>query len=134
VPLYTSDFPFWLPFTYPPVSAVLFGVLAVPPFVAAAALLAVAGLVSLSMTTGLAVGGAAGGGGRRVGGVPGGVVPPLGVDRPGHRLGGTGTRRRRVLCRASRSCSRSTTAFSHTGATANWGGCGGNTSWVTAAY
>jgi alpha-1,2-mannosyltransferase len=54
-PLYTDAFPFWLPFTYPPVSAVLFGVLAVLPFVVAAMLLAVAGLVALSVTTASAV-------------------------------------------------------------------------------
>jgi alpha-1,2-mannosyltransferase len=51
VPLYTSDFPFWLPFTYPPVSAVMFGVLAVLPFAAAAFLLTVVGLVALSLST-----------------------------------------------------------------------------------
>ena len=55
VPLYTSEFPFWLPFTYPPVSAVLFGVLAILPMVVAATALTVAGLVGLSVTTLLAV-------------------------------------------------------------------------------
>jgi len=55
VPLYTSEFPFWLPFTYPPVSAVLFGVLAVLPMLVATMLLTVAGLVGLSVTTALAV-------------------------------------------------------------------------------
>jgi len=55
VPLYTSDFPFWLPFTYPPVAAVAFGVVAVLPFAASVVLLTVAGLVSLSVTTVLAV-------------------------------------------------------------------------------
>ena len=54
-PLYTDAFAFWLPFTYPPVSAVLFGVLAVLPFAVAAMLLTVAGLVALSVTTVLAV-------------------------------------------------------------------------------
>jgi alpha-1,2-mannosyltransferase len=54
-PLYTDAFPFWLPFTYPPVSAVLFGALAVLPFVVAAMLLTVAGLVALSVTTASAV-------------------------------------------------------------------------------
>jgi alpha-1,2-mannosyltransferase len=51
VPLYTPDFPFWLPFTYPPSAAVLFGVLAVLPFAAAAALLTAASLVALSAST-----------------------------------------------------------------------------------
>jgi alpha-1,2-mannosyltransferase len=55
VPLYTDAFPFWLPFTYPPVSAVLFGMLAVLPFAVAAMLLTAAGLVALSVTTVLAV-------------------------------------------------------------------------------
>lgn len=54
-PLYTDEFPFWLPFTYPPSAAVLFGVLAILPMLAAAALLTVAGLVGLSVTTTLAV-------------------------------------------------------------------------------
>jgi alpha-1,2-mannosyltransferase len=54
-PLYTDAFPFWLPFTYPPVAAVLFGVLAILPMVAAAVVLTVAGLVGLSVTTMLAV-------------------------------------------------------------------------------
>ena len=49
--LYTVDFPFWLPFTYPPVAAVLFGVLAVVPFAVAAFLLSVASLVALSLST-----------------------------------------------------------------------------------
>jgi alpha-1,2-mannosyltransferase len=49
-PLYTDAFPFWLPFTYPPLSAVLFSMLAVLPFVAAVVLLTVAGLLSLSLT------------------------------------------------------------------------------------
>ncbi len=35
-PLYTSKFPFWLPFTYPPVAAVLFSVLAILPMMVAA--------------------------------------------------------------------------------------------------
>lgn len=55
VPLYTDEFPFWLPFTYPPVAAVLFGVLAVLPMVAALVLLSVCGLVGLSAATALAV-------------------------------------------------------------------------------
>jgi alpha-1,2-mannosyltransferase len=54
VPLYTDEFPSWLPFTYPPVSSVLFSLFAVVPEVAAAAVLTVAGLVALSATTALA--------------------------------------------------------------------------------
>lgn len=54
-PLYTDEFPFWLPFTYPPSAAVLFGALAILPMLAAAVLLTVAGLVGLSVTTVLAV-------------------------------------------------------------------------------
>jgi alpha-1,2-mannosyltransferase len=58
-PLYTRDFPFWLPFTYPPVAAVLFGVLAVLPFVASAVLLTGAGLTGLRATTRVVAGPAA---------------------------------------------------------------------------
>jgi len=54
-PLYTSKFPFWLPFTYPPVAAVLFSVLAILPMMAAATLLSAAGLLSLGYATTLAV-------------------------------------------------------------------------------
>ena len=50
-PLYTDEFPFWLPFTYPPVAAVLFGALAILPLVAAATLLTAAGLVGLSLAS-----------------------------------------------------------------------------------
>jgi alpha-1,2-mannosyltransferase len=50
-PLYTDEFPFWLPFTYPPVAAVLFGALAILPLMAAATLLTAAGLVGLSLAS-----------------------------------------------------------------------------------
>jgi alpha-1,2-mannosyltransferase len=55
VPLYTSKFPFWLPFTYPPVAAALFSVLRILPMAVAAALLTAAGLVGLGYATTLAV-------------------------------------------------------------------------------
>lgn len=55
IPLYTQDFPSWLPFTYPPVAAVLFSLLAVMPFVVAALVLTVVGLVALTVTTMFAV-------------------------------------------------------------------------------
>jgi alpha-1,2-mannosyltransferase len=51
IPLYTKEFPSYLPYTYPPVSAVVFSLLAVLPFLAAAILLTVAGLLGLSATT-----------------------------------------------------------------------------------
>jgi alpha-1,2-mannosyltransferase len=51
VPLYTKEFPSWLPFTYPPVAAVAFSLLAIVPLAAAATMLTVAGLVALSATT-----------------------------------------------------------------------------------
>jgi alpha-1,2-mannosyltransferase len=54
VPLYTREFPSWLPFTYPPVAAVLFSLLAMVPKVVAVAVVTVAGLVALSVTTVLA--------------------------------------------------------------------------------
>jgi alpha-1,2-mannosyltransferase len=54
VPLYTKEFPSYLPFTYPPVSAVAFGVLAMAPLLVAATALTVAGLAALSATTILA--------------------------------------------------------------------------------
>ncbi|HEX6358943.1 glycosyltransferase 87 family protein [Actinophytocola sp.] len=54
IPLYTREFPSLLPFTYPPMAAVLFSVLAMVPKVAAIAVLSVAGLVALSATTVLA--------------------------------------------------------------------------------
>jgi alpha-1,2-mannosyltransferase len=55
VPLYTEEFPFWLPFTYPPFAAVLFGALAILPLVAAATLLTAASLVGLSLASFAAV-------------------------------------------------------------------------------
>ncbi len=54
VALYTEAFPSWLPFTYPPVAAVLFSLPAMVPYLVAAAVLTVAGLVALSTTTALA--------------------------------------------------------------------------------
>ena len=51
VPLYTGEFPSWLPFTYPPVAAVLFSLPAMVPMVVATVVLTVAGLVALSATT-----------------------------------------------------------------------------------
>lgn len=51
IPLYTTEFPYRLPFTYPPVSAVLFSLLGVLPWAAAIAALSVAGLLALSLTT-----------------------------------------------------------------------------------
>ena len=51
IPLYTTEFPYRLPFTYPPVAAVLFSVLGVLPWAAAIAALSVAGLLALSLTT-----------------------------------------------------------------------------------
>jgi alpha-1,2-mannosyltransferase len=51
IPLYTTEFPYRLPFTYPPVSAVLFSVLGVLPWAAAIAALSLAGLLALSLTT-----------------------------------------------------------------------------------
>lgn len=55
VPLYTSRFPFWLPFTYPPVAAALFSVLTVLPMAVAATMLTAAGLLGLGYATTLAV-------------------------------------------------------------------------------
>lgn len=54
VPLYTGEFPSPLPFTYPPVAAVTFSVLAMVPKLAAAAILTIAGLAALSASTLLA--------------------------------------------------------------------------------
>ncbi len=54
VPLYTDAFPSWLPFTYPPVAAVLFSVPAMLPMPVAATLVTVAGLVALTVTVLLA--------------------------------------------------------------------------------
>ncbi|GAB1512638.1 glycosyltransferase 87 family protein [Actinophytocola sp. KF-1] len=54
VPLYTDAFPSWLPFTYPPVAAVLFSVPAMLPLPVAAAVLTVAGLAALTVTVLLA--------------------------------------------------------------------------------
>ncbi|OLF06691.1 hypothetical protein BLA60_31005 [Actinophytocola xinjiangensis] len=60
ISLYTQDFPSWLPFTYPPVAAVLFSALAVMPFVVAALVLTVVGLVALTVSTLFAVPGTVG--------------------------------------------------------------------------
>lgn len=54
VPLYTDAFPHWLPFTYPPVAAVLFGVVGILPMLAAVVLLTACGLLALSSTVVLA--------------------------------------------------------------------------------
>jgi alpha-1,2-mannosyltransferase len=54
VPLYTDAFPSWLPFTYPPVAAVLFSVPAMLPMPVATTVLTVAGLVALTVTVLLA--------------------------------------------------------------------------------
>ena len=54
IPLYTSEFPSSLPFTYPPVAAVVFSVPAMLPMPVATALLTVAGLVALTVTVLLA--------------------------------------------------------------------------------
>jgi alpha-1,2-mannosyltransferase len=54
VPLYTDAFPSRLPFTYPPVAAVVFSVPAMLPLPVATALLTVAGLVALTATVLLA--------------------------------------------------------------------------------
>ena len=54
VPLYTDAFPSWLPFTYPPVAAVVFSVPAMLPMPVATTLLTVAGLVALTVTVLLA--------------------------------------------------------------------------------
>ena len=54
IPLYTKEFPSSLPFTYPPVAAVLFSVPALLPMPVATALLTVAGLVALTVTVLLA--------------------------------------------------------------------------------
>ncbi len=51
IPLYTTEFPYRLPFTYPPVSAVFFSVLGVLPWAAAIAVLSLVGLLALSLTT-----------------------------------------------------------------------------------
>lgn len=55
IPLYTTEFPYRLPFTYPPVSAVFFSVLGVLPWAAAIAVLSLVGLLALSLTTMLVV-------------------------------------------------------------------------------
>jgi alpha-1,2-mannosyltransferase len=54
VPLYTGEFPSRLPFTYPPVAAVLFSVPAMLPMPVATTVLTVAGLVALTATVLLA--------------------------------------------------------------------------------
>jgi alpha-1,2-mannosyltransferase len=54
VPLYTGAFPSPLPFTYPPLSAEIFSVLAVVPLLVAVAILTVAGATALGATTALA--------------------------------------------------------------------------------
>jgi alpha-1,2-mannosyltransferase len=54
IPLYTKEFPSSLPFTYPPVAAVLFSVPAMLPMPVATAVLTVAGLVALTVTVLLA--------------------------------------------------------------------------------
>jgi alpha-1,2-mannosyltransferase len=55
VPLYTDAFPSRLPFTYPPVAAVLFSVPAMLPMPVAATLVTAGGLVALTVTVLLAV-------------------------------------------------------------------------------
>lgn len=54
IPLYTTIFPVHLPFTYPPVSAVMFSVLSVVSWPVAIVLITVAGLLALSATVMLA--------------------------------------------------------------------------------
>ena len=51
IPLYTKEFPSFLPFSYPPAAALLFSVLAAVPLPAAIGVLTAAGLVALAVTT-----------------------------------------------------------------------------------
>jgi alpha-1,2-mannosyltransferase len=55
IPLYTREFPAHLPFTYPPLSAVAFGSLAVVSWPVAVAMISFAGMLALTATVVLAV-------------------------------------------------------------------------------